>query len=59
MPYEKIHVECFSGYKANERPVAFTLQGRRWEVAEILDRWYEGSLETGKPAGELLQSQDC
>ena len=26
MPYEKIDVECYSGYKANERPVAFTYQ---------------------------------
>jgi hypothetical protein len=48
MQYEKIHVECYSGYKANERPVAFIFQNRRWEVAEILDRWYEGS-EPGCP----------
>ena len=45
MPYEKIEVECYSGYKANERPVAFTYHKRRREVAEIVDRWYEGDLE--------------
>ena len=45
MPHEKIDVECYSGYKANERPVAFTYQKRRREVAEIVDRWYEGGLE--------------
>ncbi len=45
MPYERIDVECYSGYKANERPVAFVFGGRRWEVAEIVDRWYEGGLE--------------
>jgi len=45
MPYEKIDVECYSGYKANERPVAFTCQKLRREVAEIVDRWYEGGLE--------------
>jgi len=49
MPYEKIPVECYSGYKTNERPAAFTFQLRRWEVAEILDRWYEGGLKPGSP----------
>lgn len=49
MSYEKIAVECYSGHKANERPVAFTFQGRHWEVAEILDRWYEGGIEAGRP----------
>lgn len=48
-PYERIHVECYSGYKANERPMAFTYQGRRHEVAEIIDRWYEGALDPTRP----------
>ncbi|MEN6373371.1 MAG: DUF6504 family protein [Smithella sp.] len=48
--YEPIRVECYSGYKVNERPTAFTYQGRRWEIAEILDRWYEGSTDAGRPA---------
>ena len=50
MPYERIEVECYSGYRANERPVAFTFQGRRWEVAAIVDRWYEGGLHPNQPA---------
>ena len=49
MPYEKIPVECYGGYKADERPMAFTFQERRWEVAEIVDRWYEGGLQPGRP----------
>jgi hypothetical protein len=49
MPYESIDVECYSGYRANERPVAFTLQDRRWQVEEILDRWYEGGLHPSEP----------
>ena len=44
-----IQVECYSGYKANERPVAFIYQGRRWEISEILDRWYEGGVEPDRP----------
>ena len=49
MTDEQIEVECYSGFKANERPVAFTYQGRRREVKEIIDRWYEGGLEPGRP----------
>ena len=32
-------VETYSGYKADERPVAFRLGGRRIGVREVLDRW--------------------
>jgi hypothetical protein len=42
MDYDKIRVECYSGHKANGRPVAFEHQGRRREISEILDCWYEG-----------------
>jgi hypothetical protein len=46
---ESIEVECYSGHRANERPVAFTLQDRRYEIREIVDRWYEGGVESGGP----------
>ncbi len=35
-----IKVECMSGYKLNERPIAFNLIDRRYEVMDIVDRWY-------------------
>jgi hypothetical protein len=47
--YEQVQVECYSGYKSNERPVAFTYRGSRLEIAEILDRWYEGGLDADRP----------
>jgi hypothetical protein len=47
--FEPIEVECCSGYKVNERPVAFTFLGRRREVSEILDRWYEGGINPDQP----------
>jgi len=47
--YEQIQVECYSGYKANERPIAFTYQGRRLEISEIIDRWYEGGVKPDQP----------
>ena len=46
---DNIYVECYSGYKANERPVAFTFEKQRRRVAEIVDRWYEGGVEGGRP----------
>ena len=53
--YEQIQVECYSGYKVNERPTAFTYQGCRWEISEILDRWYEGGLNAGCPATDYFK----
>jgi hypothetical protein len=35
-----LKVECYAGYKANERPVAFSLGKRRMRVKEIIDQWY-------------------
>jgi hypothetical protein len=36
----KIKVECYSGYKANERPLRFYIGNRVLEVKDLLDRWY-------------------
>jgi hypothetical protein len=49
MDFETLQVECYSGFKDAERPVAFLYQGRRWEILEILDRWYEGSRDPARP----------
>lgn len=36
-----LHVECYAGYRPDERPLRFTLRGRVFEVTEVDDRWYE------------------
>jgi hypothetical protein len=36
-----IYVEAYSGYKANERPRQFTLDEEIYEIAAVLDQWYE------------------
>lgn len=33
-------VQCYSGYKAGERPVSFTLDSRTYNVEDLLDQWY-------------------
>jgi len=36
----RVEVECYAGYKADERPLRFTMGGRQLEVEELLDKWY-------------------
>jgi hypothetical protein len=39
----KLQVECYAGYKADERPLCFTPQtpqARTYEVKEVIDQWY-------------------
>jgi len=36
----KLHVECYSGRKADERPVRFRLDGHEYLVTEVVDQWY-------------------
>jgi len=35
-----IKVQCYSGSKVNERPIAFSLYHHTYQVHEIIDRWY-------------------
>ena len=35
-----VRVECYSGRKADERPVGFWLDERAFLVEEVLDQWY-------------------
>ena len=38
-----IYVDAYSGYKANERPRKFVLDEEIYEIATVLDQWYEPS----------------
>jgi len=35
-----MRVECYAGYRGDERPVRFTLGERTYNVREVEDRWY-------------------
>jgi hypothetical protein len=37
---KKVHVEAYSGCKANERPMSFLLENQKRHVVDIVDRWY-------------------
>lgn len=40
MPEQFIQVDCYSGYKANERPLRLHLADRTIQIVAIEDRWY-------------------
>lgn len=35
-----VRVECYSGYKADERPTRIVFETRTLEVTEVEDRWH-------------------
>jgi len=37
---KRVEVECYAGYRADERPVRVRLGQETLEVAEVEDRWY-------------------
>ena len=36
----KLTVNSYSGFKANERPLLFALDGHEYQVEQMLDQWY-------------------
>ena len=40
-----LEVECYSGYKADEKPISFTLDGRKLMVEDIIDQWRSPEFE--------------
>ena len=35
-----LRVQCYSGTKANERPIRFELDGHDYMVEEVIEQWY-------------------
>ena len=36
----EMRVECYAGYRADQRPVRFTLRGHLFEIMEVQDQWH-------------------
>ncbi|MBW2019066.1 MAG: hypothetical protein JRI58_02165 [Deltaproteobacteria bacterium] len=49
--FDPIQVTCYEGYKANESPRSFVWAGRTFKITNIVDRWYDGSLNK---RGEIM-----
>ena len=37
---KQLEVECYAGYRGDERPVRLKMAERILEIAEVEDRWY-------------------
>ena len=44
-----IKVECHSGFKAEEYPKYFTLKNNRFEIHQVMNRWYQGETNPEYP----------
>ncbi|MGQ9695335.1 MAG: DUF6504 family protein [Thermodesulfobacteriota bacterium] len=52
---DRIEVECYAGYRGQELPRAFAYLGRRYEILEIMDRWYEGKMDPTAPRRDYFK----
>ena len=51
----RIRVESFAGYKADEYPKYFIMDGNRFEIYEIKDRWYQTTVTPEIPASNYFK----
>ncbi len=47
-----VRVECYAGYRGEQRPVRFYLHKRCIEVTEIIDQWYGSDYRYCKLRGD-------
>ena len=50
-----IKVECHSGYRADEYPLCFYMDNERFEIREIVDRWYQGDSNPEWPVSNYFK----
>jgi hypothetical protein len=48
-------VECHSGHRADETPRRFNAAGHETEIAEVIDRWYQGERDPEWPAAAYFK----
>lgn len=46
MPFDMIAVRTRDEYRGAQEPLGFEWCGKRFEIAHIVDRWYEGYLDS-------------
>ena len=55
MDHIPVKVECRAEYKADEYPVRFYLNRQKYEIKEIIDRWYQGDLNSDFPVSNYFK----
>jgi hypothetical protein len=53
--FVRIQVESYSGYRNDETPRTFIWNNRRYEVVEIIDRWYQASRNPAVPTSDYFK----
>ncbi len=48
MPDKQIQVTAYSGYRGEESPRSFMVEGKRVEVRKVIARWFEEDEATGE-----------
>ena len=48
MACRKIEVTAYAGYRSEERPISFVLEGEKIGIVEIISRWVEEDAEDKK-----------
>jgi hypothetical protein len=46
MQFEEITVSCRDEYRGGQEPRWFEWRGDRYPIEQIVDRWYEGSMDS-------------
>jgi len=55
MNFIAIKVECYSGHKADEYPVCFYWMNIKFEIKEIVDRWYQAQATPDWPVADYFK----
>lgn len=50
-----VKVECHSGHKADEYPTCFYLNDKRFDIRQIVDRWYQSDQHPDFPAADYFK----
>lgn len=50
-----VTVECHAGYKADEYPTCFYWDNIRFEIEEVVDRWYQGDQNSDFPPANYFK----
>lgn len=50
-----IKVVCHSGYKADEYPKYFSRDNDRFEIRQVIDRWYQGETSPEFPVSNYFK----
>ncbi len=50
-----VKVECYSGYVADEYPGCFYLDENKYEIQEVVDRWYQGEVDPEFPISDYFK----